>query len=114
MSLDDLQAQLRGAIDQQFTALRTHYENEIAEARRQSAVDAEHELQAKLVSARAEWGEQLNAQLAAVRQEAERAAADAEARVRQELEHAREEAVASARRSAELELESERKRVQRE
>ena len=33
MSLDELQAQLRGALDQQFAALKTHYESAIADAR---------------------------------------------------------------------------------
>ena len=53
MSLDDLQAQLRGALDQQFAALKAHHENAVAEARQQARADAEHELQAKLVTARA-------------------------------------------------------------
>ena len=39
MSLDDLQAQLRGTLDQQFAALRQKYEDGIVEARRQA--DAE-------------------------------------------------------------------------
>lgn len=114
MSLDDLQAQLRGALDQQFAALKTHYENAIAEARQQAHADAEHELQAKLVAARAEWEEQLNAQVAAVRAEAEQAAADAGAQLRAEFEQARDQAVASARESIELEFETERRRAARE
>ena len=40
MSLDDLQAQLRGTLDQQFAALRQKYEDEIADARRQAVADA--------------------------------------------------------------------------
>jgi len=48
MSLDELQAQLRGALDQQFAALKSHYESAIAEARQQSRTDAKQELQAKL------------------------------------------------------------------
>lgn len=113
MSLDDLQAQLRGALDQQFAALKSHYENAIAEARQEARADAEHELRAKLVSARAEWEEQLNAQVAAVRAEAERAAAAA-AQVRAELEQARDQAVASARRDAEVAVAAERQRVARD
>jgi F0F1-type ATP synthase membrane subunit b/b' len=99
MSLDDLQAQLRGALDQQFAALKAHYEHAIAEARQQAQTDAEHELQAKLVTARAEWEEQLNAQVSAVRAE---------------LEQERDEAVLSAKRSAELEFEAERRRAVRD
>jgi hypothetical protein len=114
MSLDDLQAQLRGALDQQFAALKTHYENGIAEARQQAQTDAEHELHAKLVASRAEWEEQLNSQIAAVRAEAEHAAADAGAQLRAELEQERDQAVASAKRSAELEFESERRRAARD
>jgi hypothetical protein len=71
MSLDDLQAQMRGALDQQFAALKSHYETAISEARRQAQVEAEHELQAKLVAARAESEEQLNAQLAAAHAESD-------------------------------------------
>jgi len=48
MSLDELQAQLRGTLDQQFAALKSHYESAIAEARQQSRTDAEQELRAKL------------------------------------------------------------------
>ena len=52
MSLDDLQAQLRGALDQQFAALKAHHEHAVAEARQQARTDVEHELEAKLVTAR--------------------------------------------------------------
>jgi hypothetical protein len=114
MSLDDLQAQLRGAVDQQFAALKAHYDTAIADARDQAKADAEREMEAKLVAARAEWQEQLSTTVAAVRAEAEQAAADADAKLRHEFEQAREEAVASSLRSAELEFESERKRVGRE
>lgn len=114
MSLEELQAQLRGALDQQFAALKTHYESAIAEARQQTRADAEHELQAKLVTARAEWEEQLNAQVAAVRAEAEQAAATATANLRAELDRERDQALGSAKQAADLELEGERQRSARD
>src|SRR5262249_10891365 len=114
MSLDDLQEQLRRALDEQFAALKTHHENAIAEARRQAGTEAEQEMQAKLAAARAEWEEQLNGQPASVREEVGRAAADAQAKLRTELDKEREQEVASARQSAKTEFESERKRAQQD
>ena len=86
MSLDDLQAQLRAALDQQFAALKTQYEHGIAEARTQAAEDAERDLQAKLVAARDEWETQLEGLIAAARAEAEQTAAQAAEAEKQALE----------------------------
>src|SRR3954453_8305332 len=55
MSLDDLQAQLRGALDQQFAGLKQHYEQAIIETRRQATAEAQQEAAARLEAARAEW-----------------------------------------------------------
>ncbi len=96
MSLDDLQAQLRGALDQQFAALKTHHENAVADARRQARADAEEELQATLGRERAQWEEQLNAAVAAVRAEADQVTA----RVREEAERATAAARAEAEQAA--------------
>src|SRR5258708_5902702 len=125
MSLDDLQAQLRGTLDQQFAALKQKYEDGLAEARRQAAADAEREAAVKLERARAqleqartEWGTQLHTGAAAARAEGGQQASEAAQRERQEheqkLEQAIDQAVAAARRTAELELESERRRGQNE
>jgi len=84
MSLDDLQAQLRGALDQQFAALKTQYEQGIADARRQAAAEAERELQQKLDAARIDWETQVGAQVAAAR-------AESEERHRAQMEAARSE-----------------------
>jgi hypothetical protein len=84
MSLDDLQAQLRGALDQQFAALKTQYEQGIADARRQAAAEAERELQQKLDAARIDWETRLGAQVAAAR-------AESEERHRVQMEAARSE-----------------------
>jgi chemotaxis protein histidine kinase CheA len=119
MSLDDLQAQLRGTLDQQFAALKEQYDNAIAEARRQAVADAERDAavkleraRAELEQARAEWEIQLRAAAAAARAEGEQQAAEAVQRERQEYEQKLDQAVAGARRTAELELESERRRSQ--
>ena len=84
MSLDDLQAQLRGTLDQQFAALNKKYEDGIADARRQAAADAEREFSVRLEAARVEWGSQLEASIAAARAEGQTRAAEA-------LEHQRTE-----------------------
>ncbi|HEX4567782.1 MAG TPA: hypothetical protein VH138_14185, partial [Vicinamibacterales bacterium] len=59
-------------------SLGTQHEQAIAAVKSRAAADAERDSQAKLVAARAEWDEQLNAQVAAVRTEAARAAAEAQ------------------------------------
>jgi hypothetical protein len=69
MSLDDLQAQLRGTLDQQFAALNKKYEDGIAEARRQAAADADRDVAVRLSAARAEWESQRPAIVAAARAE---------------------------------------------
>ena len=129
MSLDDLQAQLRGALDQQFAALKHQYELSIEDARRTAAMEAEREFQAKLDLARAEfhqarteWETQLQELIVAARADAEQCAAQAAARERQEFQqqlHAQftqrlEQATAAAQRTAALEQESERRRAQQE
>src|SRR6266540_2465553 len=125
MSLDDLQAQLRGTLDQQFAALKQQYEENLDEARRQAAADAERDAAVKLERARAdfeqartEWETQLNAVAEAARAEGEQQAAEAAQRERDEQEQktgqAIDHAVAGSRRTAELELESERRRAHNE
>ena len=155
MSLDDLQAQLRGTLDQQFAALKQKYDESIADARRQAAADAEREAAVQLAAlkqkydesitdarrqaaadaergaavqleraraefevARAEWETQLHAAATAARAEGEQLAADAAQQERdaqeRKLEEAVDHAVAAARRTAELELESERRRAHKE
>ena len=123
MSLDDLQAQLRGTLDQQFAALKQKYEDGLAEARQQAAADAERDaamkverVRAEFEQARTQWEAQLHAVAAAARAEGEQQAAEAAQRAREDhelkLEQAVDQAVAGARRTAELELESERRRGQ--
>lgn len=129
MSLDDLQAQLRGALDQQFAALKEQYELSIEAARRDAALEAEREFQAKLDLARAEfhqarteWESQLQELIVAARADAEQCAAQAAAKERQEYQqqlHAQftqrlEQVTAAAQRTAALEQESERRRAQNE
>ena len=86
MSLDDLQAQLRGALDQQFAALKQQYESAVVEARRQAAQDAEREASAKITQARAEWEMQVQARINSARMEALQNALEAGAAERQQLE----------------------------
>lgn len=129
MSLDDLQAQLRGALDQQFAALKHQYELSIEDARRDAAAEAEREFNAKLDLARAEfhqarteWESQLQELVIAARADAEQCAAQAAAVERQEyqqqlqarLEQRVEQLTAAAQRTAALEQESERRRAQNE
>jgi hypothetical protein len=122
MSLDDLQAQLRGAIDQQFAALKQRYEQAIADARREAAAEAERQAAAHLGAARSEWESQLQTLIDATRSEAHQQASEAFAAERdtlkqqfeQDAEQKVSQAVASAKRGAELELESERRRAQHE
>jgi hypothetical protein len=59
MSIDDLQAQLRGALDQQLAALKQHYETAIAEARQQAAAEAQRTAELKFLQARAEMEAQI-------------------------------------------------------
>src|SRR5258708_1760249 len=124
MSLDDLQAQLRGTLDQQFAALKQKFETDLAEARHQAAADAGREAavtleraRAEHEQARAEWETHLQAE-AAARAQQEQQAAEAAERARQEhdqnLNQAVEEAVGAARRAAELDFEFQRRRTQTE
>ena len=48
MSLDDLQAQLRGALDQQFAALKQQYERQVAETRQQALLEAQRAAEARI------------------------------------------------------------------
>jgi chemotaxis protein histidine kinase CheA len=129
MSLDDLQAQLRGALDQQFAALKQQYELSIDEARREAAMEAERDFQGKLELARAEfhqarteWESQLQELIVAARADAEQCAAQSAAVQRQEYQQQLEaqfsqrleHATAAAQRTAALEAESERRRAQHE
>lgn len=129
MSLDELQAQLRGALDQQFAALKHQYELSIDDARRDAATEAEREFTAKLEIARAEfhqarteWETQLHELIIAARADAELCAAQAAAVERQEfqqqlraqLDQRVEQAAAAAQRAAAIEQESEHRRAQNE
>ncbi len=111
MSLDDLQAQLRGTLDQQFAALKQKFETDLAEARHQAAADAGREAavtleraRAEHEQARAEWETHLQAE-AAARAQQEQQAAEAAERARQEhdqnLNQAVEDAVAATRATGE-------------
>jgi len=119
MSLDDLQAQLRGALDQQFAALKQHYETAIGEARQQATADAERDASTRLDTARAEWDAKLNAMLettrAETRQQAEHAAKaeheTLERQLQQQLEQSVQHAVASVRQTTQQEIEALRRRV---
>ena len=73
MSLDDLQAQLRGALDQQFSALKSQFEQSLADARREADAEAERQFHEKLAAARAES----DAQVQAAQAEAERRVVEA-------------------------------------
>src|SRR6476661_8210303 len=87
MSLDDLQAQLRGALDQQFAALKQHYEQAITDVRRQASADAERDATARIETARAEWESALTSILEKTRAETlQKAEATARAH-RNALEH---------------------------
>lgn len=82
MSLDDLQAQLRGTLDSQFTALKQKYEEGIAEARRQADVEAA----AGREQARAEADARVRAVVEQARAAAERAVADKVGQARAEAD----------------------------
>ena len=128
MSLDDLQAQLRGALDQQFAALKHQYEQSIEGARRDAALEAEREFQAKLDLARAEfhqarteWESQLQELIVAARADAEQCAAQNAAAERQEFQqqlqaqfNQRVEQATAAIQRAKAEIETERQRLQQE
>ena len=82
MSLDDLQAQLRGTLDQQFAALKQKYEEGIIEARRQADADAAKGRE----QARAEADARVRAVVAEARAAAERAVTDKVGQARAEAE----------------------------
>lgn len=109
--LDAFQAQLKNVLDQQLAALKSHYDEEMAQARRQAAVEAEHQLGARLEAVRLEWTKRLETEVAVARKDAEQKAAEAAAA---DAQQQIEQALSSAKRSAELELESERRRSQNE
>jgi len=119
MSIDDLQAQLRGALDQQFAALKQQYEQAIADVRRQASTDAERDVAARLESARAEWDSALASILETTRAETRQQADEAaraqrralELQLQQQLEQTVQHAVNSVRKSSELEIEALRRRV---
>jgi chemotaxis protein histidine kinase CheA len=92
MSLDDLQAQLRDALDQQFAALKQQYESGILDARRQAAQEAEREATARLAQMRTEMEAQIEARVQAARAESYQQAQETAAAERQQLEqHLRQE-----------------------
>jgi len=119
MSIDDLQAQLRGALDQQFATLKQHYDQAVAEARRQGTADGERLAAARIEAARAEWQAGLEKTVAAARSEAEQQATERartqlralEQQLQQQLEQTVQHAVNSVKRTSELEIESARRRA---
>ena len=124
MSLDDLQAQLRGALDQQFAALKQQYETAIGEARQQAAAEAQRNAEGRLAQIRAEMESRLAESLANARAETERLTREAalveqkaaEHRLRKEIDRdfqqQLEHVINSVKRSAEVERENERRRFQ--
>jgi len=122
MSLDDLQAQLRGALDQQFAALKQQYESAIAEARQQAAVEAQRIADGRLAEIRAEMEARLAESIQAARAETERVTREAatlerqasEQKLRKDLDRdfqvQLEHVINSVKRSAELERENERRK----
>jgi hypothetical protein len=104
MSFDDLQAQLRSALDQQFAALKQHYEQGIADVRRQAAAEAERQVASQIDAARAE--------ATAKAAEAARAQRNAlELELQQQLEQTVKHSVNSVRRTSEIEIEALRRRL---
>lgn len=131
MSLDDLQAQLRGTLDQQFAALKQKYEDGLKEARQQAAADAERdaavrldgarvEARAMLEQARAEWETRCQAAAVTARADAERdlatkleqARADGDARLRAVAAAARAEGEQLAAEAAQREREEQEKKLE--
>jgi len=80
MSLDDLQAQLRGALDEQFAALKQQYEEGISAARRDADAEAERRLAGQLEEAQAAFAARLEQEVGAARADAERRVAEAQQR----------------------------------
>lgn len=123
MSLDDLQAQLRGALDQQFSALKQQYEAGISEARAQAMAEAQRHAEERIAQLRADMEAHIIATVDATRAEAERVTREAaaverqasEQRIRKELDRdfqqQLEHVINSVKRSAELERESEKRRA---
>lgn len=105
MSLDDLQAQLRGTLEAQFAALKQQYDDALAEARRQAVAEAERDAAVKLAQARAESETQLRAAAEVARADAKREMAGTLEQARAGFEQARAEwethlhAVAAAARA---------------
>jgi hypothetical protein len=124
MSLDDLQAQLRGALDQQFAALKQQYEAAIGEARQQAVAEAQRDAEGRLVQIRAEMESRLAESIEAARVETERTTREAatlerqasEKKLRKDLDRdfqvQLEHVINSVKRSAELERENERRKAQ--
>src|SRR5690242_14597031 len=86
MSLDELQTQLRGALDQQIETLKRYYESAVAEARRQAIAEAEKDLAARMAQVRSEWDARLQGLVAAARAESYQQAVEAAAIERDERE----------------------------
>jgi hypothetical protein len=119
MSIDDLQAQLRGALDQQFASLRQRYDESIAEVRRQATAAAERDAAARFQSARAEWDSALGSIIetarAETRQQVEESARAQrlalEQQLQQQLEQTVQHTLNSVRKTSELEIETLRRRI---
>jgi hypothetical protein len=110
MSIDDLQAQLRGTLDQQFAALKQKYEDGIVEARRQADADAA----AGREQARAEADARVRSVVEQARAAAERAIADRVGQARAEAEVQFRAAVEETRAAAEREVAAQLERARAE
>lgn len=112
MSLDDLQAQMRRALDQQFDALKREYDAAIAEARLQATAEAERRANDGIETARTEWeavaDRRVGAARAALEQqlrvEFDRQLAEAISAARNETEQRTNEAAARERVESEQQL----------
>ena len=110
MSLEDLQAQLRGTLDHQFAALKQKYEEGIAEARRQ----ADAEAAAGREQARAEADARVRSVVEQARAAAERAVTDKVGQARADAEAQVRTATAEIRAAAERDVAAQVERVRAE
>jgi len=109
MSLYDLQAQLRSALDQQFAVLKQQYERGVAEARQQALLDAQRLADAKIAQVKGEMQAHVEQLVAGARADAEQRTREAgaierdalERQLRHEFDQQVVEAVSAAQAEAE-------------
>jgi hypothetical protein len=97
MSIDDLQAQLRGALDQQLGALKSHYEQAIEHARTEAEATAARDLEAKLSAAQNAWETKVQSHITAIKTEADQQVEREVAAARAEADQQFQAQVASIR-----------------